>query len=274
MKYLKHFESYLRKGTEIISEDDAQDLLYDLEHFNGDDEPIFRGMKISESPDEIFIIDPKKHTRESAYTQNYYTLLIDNSPLWKDYPKRSKSLICSSIEVDESYGQSYRIIPLDKKSNWGIAPENDLWFSFPKIDEIGFNDLSMLNSFLLNTFVKRNIGTIDELNVELGKATEEIRKLTEQDIAKEMPYQKMFLTFFKKETKDKSLKDVIEDLLNPKENGFKNMKYKKLKDSEYLLDFDRGIKHELWTDAKCLCVPSDIYDIDNMNSLVKKQEIW
>lgn len=72
----------------------------------------------------------------------------------------------------------------------------------------------------------------------------------------------------------KTLLGVLENLLDPKENNFHHMNYEKLKDSEFLLDFDRGIKHELWTDCKCMLIPINHYEINNMNSLVKHTESY
>ena len=65
-------------------------------------------------------------------------MVIDNSKYWKDFPKRSRSLICR-------YNSSnyYRVIPLDG-SIWGETNERDFWSSFKRVR----NDQSMwLDSF-------------------------------------------------------------------------------------------------------------------------------
>lgn len=76
------------------------------------------------------IIDTNAFNRKSANTYNYYTLWMDNHPSWKDYPKRSKSLICTtSYEVASGYGAVKLIIPADKNTV-GVCASDDLWGAF------------------------------------------------------------------------------------------------------------------------------------------------
>ena len=78
--------------------------------------------------------------RKSANTKNYYTLWVDNSPMWKDFPKRSRSFICTTDkEYASSFGEIYLVIPFDN-AQIGICPSGDFWFSFE-----GTSDLSRLN---------------------------------------------------------------------------------------------------------------------------------
>ena len=73
-------------------------------------------------------IDPSKSNRPrvSANTGNHYTLIMDNSSSWKSYPKRSKSLICST---DEGYaidfGKTYRVYPING-GKIGVCPYRDI----------------------------------------------------------------------------------------------------------------------------------------------------
>ena len=92
MIYLKTFEDVekYRKDTTLVNIEYSQKILSGLKHFDDTDYPILRGARISEDVNQIFIINPKKHKRISAYTNNYYTWIIDKSKYWKDYPKRSK----------------------------------------------------------------------------------------------------------------------------------------------------------------------------------------
>lgn len=90
--------------------------------------PIFRGMRSLSS--STTIIDTNGFNRVSANTENYYTWWLDNNPTWKGYPKRSKSLICSTDRNYAAYfGYLYLIIPSDK-ANIGICSKFDLWESF------------------------------------------------------------------------------------------------------------------------------------------------
>jgi len=97
---------------------------------------IYRGIEFygsSKSP-RFLEIDPKKgEPRKSANTFNYYTLLNDNSPKWVSYPKRSQSIICSTLEGGaQGYGTMYYVFPYDN-TKIGVCPEDDYWHSFQKV---------------------------------------------------------------------------------------------------------------------------------------------
>ena len=76
--------------NEILNEEEAiarikeQNLEFEI--------PIFKGGHFVHN---FLLTDPKNYTRKTHDTFNYYTLILDNAPDWKDFPKRSKSLICS-----------------------------------------------------------------------------------------------------------------------------------------------------------------------------------
>ena len=77
------------------------------------------------------IVDPStSDERRSANTSNHTTLLMDNLPKWKKYPKRSQSLICSTDHLNaSSYGELYYVYPTDK-CDIGIVPTTDVWDAF------------------------------------------------------------------------------------------------------------------------------------------------
>ena len=77
------------------------------------------------------VVDPKSAgERKSANTSNHTTLLMDNLPSWKKYPKRSQSLICSTNHTNaQSYGTLHYVYPSDK-CDIGIVPTTDVWDSF------------------------------------------------------------------------------------------------------------------------------------------------
>ena len=87
--------------------------------------PIYRGLRNNISL--YAFVEPEKYTRVSANTENYYTLMIDNSPNWEGYPKRSKSIICSSSKSGASgYGNVYRVIPKNG-AKIGVCSSDDFW---------------------------------------------------------------------------------------------------------------------------------------------------
>ena len=86
---------------------------------------LYKGFTILD--EYAFRIDPSKKARVSANTSNYYTLLMDNLPVWKDYPKRSRSLICSTNKSGANcFGTTYAIFPVNG-SRIGICPKEDMW---------------------------------------------------------------------------------------------------------------------------------------------------
>lgn len=83
---------------------------------------------------QIILTDPTKGDRRSANTSNHYTLLMsDELPSWKQWPKRSRSLICTGNEnTAEGYsdGAPYIVLPFGDPAI-GICPSIDFWYSFP-----------------------------------------------------------------------------------------------------------------------------------------------
>lgn len=70
--------------------------------------------------------------RRSKNTTNHMTLLMDNLPSWKSYPKRSQSIICSTNSSNaSSYGSLYMVYPTDQ-CNIGVCPASDIWDGFFK----------------------------------------------------------------------------------------------------------------------------------------------
>jgi len=92
--------------------------------------------KTSESP-EFSYINPKSFDRSplkksdkftDGVESRHHTLLMDNLPSWKDFPKRSQSVIgLTSEDPRVIFGfHRYLIIPFDG-ARFGVAPSSDLW---------------------------------------------------------------------------------------------------------------------------------------------------
>ncbi len=98
---------------------------------------IYRGIR---SGSNYFMYgDSNSFERKSANTFNYYTLLLDNVlPEWKEYPKRSRSFICTTNKnYSRVYGRSYQVFPVGNPLI-GICPDDDFWGSFqPQISDLG-----------------------------------------------------------------------------------------------------------------------------------------
>lgn len=86
--------------------------------------PIVRGFDAS----EMKLIDTSKTIRKSTNTSNYYTMIMD-SVLPAQFPRRSKSIICTNFagrQYASSYGNPFAIVPFDS-AKIGMCPYEDLW---------------------------------------------------------------------------------------------------------------------------------------------------
>ena len=93
--------------------------------------PLFRGDNNSTHL-SISLGDSNDFIRTAANTNNWYALWIDNSPKWKDFPRRLNSYICTtSIITAGGYGSTFIVIPFDT-ANIGMVPSDDMWGGFSK----------------------------------------------------------------------------------------------------------------------------------------------
>ena len=216
---------------------------------------IYRGAAYSESG-KISRIDTNKFNRKSANTENFYTIWMDNHPDWSSYPKRSKSLICSTdYRIAQGYGDPYLIFPADK-NKIGICPGEDLWFSFQKLLEVHgvASSMNEINRILEVSFA---ICGIDE---ELTKQAEDsynvltkLMKMCTPDKIKQYDQvlprrshrarQIDMLVETMEDNNLNSLYDVWEECMNPQENHFS------LKTAG---NFE-GVHHdvEVWVQGEC-----------------------
>lgn len=112
--------------------------------------PLYRGVR---SYEKAMFVNASNFTRKSAYTNNSYTLMFDNLSSWKDIPKRSKSLPCSTSE-EKATGYSrngglFYVIPLENQKI-AIAPSSDFWVIFENLEFLRYgNTLNDFNSFIV-----------------------------------------------------------------------------------------------------------------------------
>ena len=120
-----------------ISKDDAIDYInrycskFKYGYENDTLPVLYRGLS---NPTPYLQIDPRKGSRvASSNNHNYTTLMIDNFKSWKKYPKRSKSVICSTDEwyVPMFGSHTFKVYPSDK-CTLGIVGQSDIWSGFQK----------------------------------------------------------------------------------------------------------------------------------------------
>jgi hypothetical protein len=211
---------------------------------------IYRGINSLEGK-PAYTIDPKQHDRTSANTVNYYTWIIDNSPDWAKYPKRSQSIICSSSESGafSSAKNHYIVIP-EVGSNIGICLGGDIWDSFDaklQIYDIGPGGLTDFNDMLSDILGNKSSNTyydlikactaLDNKKAEYGDVLSFTRSIfpngQNEDFLSDYYYG------------PDSFYEFLQELLNPTDNGFNRAKVQQYKPKE---------RHEVWTDGESLLV--------------------
>jgi uncharacterized protein YlzI (FlbEa/FlbD family) len=110
--------------------------------------PLYRGSRKGYGIG-VKIIDVSVGTRKSENTTNHYTILMDNSKYYKDWPKRSKSLICSTLKSKAGmYGQVFCIIPFNG-TKIAITEDEDIWLTRVDLYDLNWKgNLYNLNNIL------------------------------------------------------------------------------------------------------------------------------
>lgn len=129
-KYINEGNPYGESRLKSISEKDAIELIQKNCQKALKADRIWRGTNFS---NDYAYGNSEKATkiRLSKNTNNYYTLVMDNHPSWKKYPKRSKSFICStSLMMAGGFGTNiFFALPYDN-TKIGVCPSDDIWGAF------------------------------------------------------------------------------------------------------------------------------------------------
>jgi hypothetical protein len=245
--------------------------------------PIWRGTGAPvEGGSDAFFIQPSKFTRASRNASNHYTLLIDNSSKWSNYPQRSKSVICTTNKSSAGfYGKTYRIFPVDG-SDIGICPSSDFWSAFDD-----YKPLDVFNVMLVRLVrdVSQTMAWMKDKKPELKEAV----ALPQSDLTafiNASSYSSILNGFDYVDDKKHLVKDIA---LNQGEtNLWRTTNYLKLHDywkqsHTKLIDhfnfilspennaFDlakagddlAASDREVWTDGNCVMIRADALKIEN-----------
>lgn len=196
--------------------------------------------------DEYGVVKPSKFTRKSAFAEgNTYTLMMDNIPSFKKFPKRSKSIIMTNDNREaEGRGESYVVFPKDG-SKIAIAPKNDIWWSFPQLfDRYNLDNLEGLNYFMgeLGTYIDSALDMDKWEDIETMLKS----KLPKGEEGKSYPERKWDLST------EKTLWDQIVPWMDPKRNKFILTNTKSPVPSDH--------EREVWTDGDSYLVRADKVD--------------
>lgn len=266
MKYLKLFEELFidkydrpSKGrSSEISKEEAIKILKENcgEFLKNPKAKVYRGLGDNDS--DYLLIKPSEHSRRSANTKNIYTLFMDNSYRWKGYPKRSKSIICSTNEgIASDYGFHFVVVPFDG-AKFGVCPMDDIWFSFHTHGNINSMDsfcYSLTDSGISDKDYDLMVKSMDELQKKMVEGmTVGTKKKFFDKLGKIYNPDNLLPEYKDVYLKDKTtLYDYIDDLLDPVKNGFRILSHN---------DITKNDDCEVWTDSNCLLFsPKALHEI-------------
>lgn len=193
---------------------------------------------------------------------SHHTLLMDNLPSWKGFPKRTQSIIGSTnFGFDPSFGDHYYcIIPYDN-ANFAVAPDCDLWNSSCKIsgEEYKFDD------YFSESFSQARIS-----DYSYNEMMEDIQKLYDEYLTGKEHEISRYIIRILKQMKEDNVTDIRVALNNyfaPDKfrglgtklvgsNGFTLMNYSEISNIQEKDSNGNLIKYgnEFWTDSECLIV--------------------
>lgn len=205
---------------------------------------IYRGI---ESYNDYLYINPTIYTRKSAYAEyNYYTILLDEIlPSWKNWPKRSKSIVCTTKqERADVYGNRFLVFPFNN-SKIGVCSDDDIWNSFKRFDK-----LDDLNNIILNAFRYFKLSkqqSKENLTKLLNTLTDHAHN--DQFIETSCDFATLYQFFRTSKHHDFIL--YLDELLDPKKNGFELLKPSTMKSYD---------NREIWIEGECLLLNYSIFD--------------
>jgi len=272
LKLFKMFES----RTSELTESEFRKILHEKCKDFVKSPKLLQRSKTSEDP-EFSYINPKSFDRAplkksdrftDGVESRHHTLLMDNLPSWKDFPKRSQSVIgLTSEDPRVIFGfHRYLIIPFDG-ARFGVAPSSDLWGC--KVDITNYRPLTTDPTFSFNDFFsemmimnKVSDNSYAEMMSDLQELYKEFKSLmlyppVKNQSSKSTDWIIHLIPLFKKfdQSKFESVEEGFNHFFAPnrfkgtdldEQEGFQVM------DWEYLSSLGNYETYEFWTDSECL----------------------
>jgi uncharacterized protein YggL (DUF469 family) len=221
---------------------------------------IYKGSRRS-GAEGLLLRDPMGYPepRRSKNTLNYYTEWVDHSPQWAGYPKRSRSLICTS---NSGYAAGYgdvRVVVPTRDTAIGICPGDDWWTSFKTTSPQ--HDPDEINRFI-HDVLKDNGIFLDGKTVTYDQFAQHLHTL---DLGK------YDASSFTEVLKDEAMKlggiaELMDHVFDPGANGFNLTTWRK---------FSVTGDHEVWLSAPCVMIPRKIWQrlVDDQTEKISRIEI-
>lgn len=212
--------------------------------------PLIRGLDHPDDPFTFKLASSGNVERLAANTSNFGNMVVSNSPLWAEYPKRNNAFICSTDAYYASeYGSVYRVLPKNG-TTIGICGDMDFWMSFPYLrnHNLGFEELNESLAML-------DRSSLDQTNYV--KFIQQLDSLSEEEFGLEESTEKLYDL---SRAWDLEPSEALEQLLSPSNNGFT------MKD---ISQFNISGSKEVWFSGECLVVHPDYFDtlLDIGNSI-------
>lgn len=202
---------------------------------------IVRGIEYDRG--DFAIGDPTDSVRVSRNTTNEYTLLLDNLPSWKEYPKRSNSFICGTAGnrgYVKGFGSYlYYVFPYNN-TTIGVCPNEDLWQSFHAHGQEKWSDIIQSEymqgfelsyvSYWLNRVMNKfgidyneiDFNSFKKAAAELYKKMKEEVEQKKDEMSEEQMEKNIYYigSFYRLTSKYKSIFSFLEEVIHPKKNNF------------------------------------------------------
>ena len=191
---------------------------------------------------------------------SHHTLLMDNLPSWRLFPKRTQSLIGSTnITIDPVFGNNYYFIIPYNGAKFSVAPGSDLWASSCMIGDIEYQ----FDDYFSEVFLQAQIS--DSSYESMMKDLQELYNIFMEDNDKlENDISSYLLNIFElsQEYGITDIKIAFDEFFAPdkfkgsKNKSFSLMNYSEISNiPEPVGESSRDvINREFWTDSECLIV--------------------
>ena len=213
--------------------------------------------------EEFVITNPRKKGVEKRISpwasKNFYNLLLNNLPSWNKMPDRD--IICTFERLEAETraageGGAYFVLP-QNGAKIGICPREDIWWSFDshaRIENLDRLNNELFNINLLDGSTDDKIAHKDwKLFLKLADKLDEYKKHDSFPFPLKSEIQRSIFSDYL--TNNKDFISFLDDLLDPRKNGFK---------VKSVGNFRNNGKSEVWTDSTCLMIRLDrIYEVKN-----------